>query len=81
MNLDRAVLALAGTMVLISVLLTVLVSSWWLLLTTFVGLNLLQSSATGFCPAAVIFAKFGLSSGCAFTPGDARRTSDPTAAA
>lgn len=47
MNLDRAVLALAGTMVLISVL----ASSWWLLLTTFVGLNLLQSSVTGFCPA------------------------------
>lgn len=80
MNLDRAVLALAGTMVLISLLLTVLVSSWWLLLTTFVGLNLLQSSVTGFCPAAVIFAKFGLPTGCAFIPGDARRTGDPTAA-
>ena len=80
MNLDRAVLALAGTMVLISVLLTGLVSSWWLLLTTFVGLNLLQSSVTGFCPAAVIFAKFGLPTGCAFIPDDARRTGDPTAA-
>ena len=66
MNIDRAVLALAGTMILISVLLTAAVSSWWLLLTTFVGLNLLQSSVTGFCPAAVIFAKLGLTSGCAF---------------
>jgi hypothetical protein len=67
MNLDRAVLALAGTMIIISVALTALVSPWWLLLTTFVGLNLLQSSVTGFCPAALIFAKLGLSPGCAFT--------------
>lgn len=68
MNLDRAVLALAGTLILVSVLLTALVSTWWLLLTTFVGLNLLQSSVTGFCPAALIFAKLGLSPGCAFSP-------------
>lgn len=67
MNLDRAVLALAGTMILVSVLLATLVSSWWLLLTTFVGLNLLQSSVTGFCPAALIFARFGLAPGCAFS--------------
>jgi len=66
MNLDRAVLALAGTMVLASVLLTALVSPWWLLLATFVGVNLVQSSVTGFCPAALIFAKLGLSPGCAF---------------
>lgn len=66
MNLDRAVLALAGTMILVSVALTALVSTWWLLLTGFVGLNLLQSSITGFCPAALVFARFGLSPGCAF---------------
>lgn len=69
MNLDRAVLAMAGTIILISVLLTALVSTWWLLLTGFVGLNLLQSSITGFCPAALIFAKLGVSPGCAFTNG------------
>ncbi|MGO4256879.1 YgaP family membrane protein [Marmoricola sp. RAF53] len=68
MNLDRAVLALAGTMVLVSVVLTVAVSSWWLLLTTFVGLNLLQSSVTGFCPAAVVLGRFGIGAGCAFRP-------------
>lgn len=67
MNLDRAVLALAGAMILISVVLTALVSTWWLLLTTFVGLNLLQSSVTGFCPAALIFSRLGLSAGCAFS--------------
>lgn len=66
MNLDRAVLALAGIMTLVSVLLASLVSPWWLLLTAFVGLNLLQSSVTGFCPAAMVFRKAGLSSGCAF---------------
>lgn len=66
MNLDRAVLALAGSMILISVVLTALVSSWWLLLTAFVGLNLVQSSVTGFCPAALVFGRLGLSAGCAF---------------
>ena len=66
MSLDRAVLTLAGTITLISVLLVALVSSWWLLLTAFVGLNLLQSSFTGFCPAAMILRRFGLSGGCAF---------------
>lgn len=66
MNLDRAVLTLAGSMVLVSALLAALVSSWWLLLTAFVGLNLLQSSFTGFCPAAMIFRRFGVTSGCAF---------------
>jgi hypothetical protein len=67
MNLDRSVLAVAGTVVLLSVLLTVTMSTWWLLLTAFVGLNLLQSSITGFCPAAAILARAGVPSGCAFT--------------
>ncbi|MDI6909568.1 DUF2892 domain-containing protein [Nocardioides sp.] len=66
MSLDRAVLTLAGTITLISVLLVALVSSWWLLLTAFVGLNLLQSSFTGFCPAAMILRRFGFSGSCAF---------------
>ena len=65
-NVDRAVLSLAGTVILVSVLLSTLVSPWWLLLTAFVGLNLLQSSLTGFCPAASIFRRLGLSTGCAF---------------
>ncbi|MBB3045562.1 YgaP-like transmembrane domain [Nocardioides soli] len=66
MNLDRAVLALAGSMVLVSALLVAVLSPWWLLLTAFVGLNLLQSSITGFCPAALLFRRLGLSAGCAF---------------
>ncbi|MEO6512381.1 MAG: redoxin domain-containing protein, partial [Nocardioides sp.] len=68
MNLDRAVLALAGTMILIGAVPIALVSTWWLLPVGFVGLNLLQSSLTGFCPAATILARFGISPGCAFTP-------------
>ncbi|WP_296607334.1 DUF2892 domain-containing protein [Nocardioides sp.] len=66
MNLDRAVLTVAGSVTLISVLLVALVSSWWLLLTAFVGLNLLQSSLTGFCPAALILRRLGVAEGCAF---------------
>ena len=66
MNLDRAVLAFAGVMILASVALTQLVSPWWWLLTAFVGLNLVQASITGFCPAAMLLRKLGISSGCAF---------------
>ncbi len=67
MNLDRAVSAFAGVMILISVLLVHFVSPWWLLLTAFIGLNLLQSSVTGFCPAAIVFKKLGVQGGgCAF---------------
>jgi len=36
------------------------------LLTAFVGVNLLQASFTGFCPAAMLFGKLGVKSGCAF---------------
>lgn len=66
MNIDRAVMAFAGLMVLASVALAHFVSPWWLLLTVFVGLNLLQASVTGFCPAAMLFEKLGVKSGCAF---------------
>ena len=66
MNLDRAIFAFAGVMILLSVALVYFVSPWWLLLTAFVGLNLLQSSITGFCPAAMIFRKLGVPGGCAF---------------
>lgn len=66
MNLDRLVLALAGTLVLVSVVLAALLSTWWLLLTAFVGANLLQASVTGFCPAAVVLRRLGVPAGCAF---------------
>jgi len=66
MNIDRAVLAFAGAMVLLSAVLAWLASPYWLLLTAFVGLHMIQASFTGFCPAAMIFNKLGMKSGCAF---------------
>lgn len=66
MSLDRSVLAFAGVMVLLSVLLTAFVSPLFVWFTVFIGLNLLQSAFTGFCPAAMIFRKLGIRPGCAF---------------
>jgi len=66
MNLDRAVLAFAGTVVLVSLALGYLVSPYWLLPTAFAGLNMLQAAFTGFCPAAMVFKALGLKSGNAF---------------
>jgi len=65
-NIDRAVLTLAGSMVLLSLALAWLVNPYWLLLAAFVGANLLQAAFTGFCPAAIIFRKLGLTPGPAF---------------
>jgi hypothetical protein len=53
--------------VLLSLVLTLAVSSWWLLLTALVRLNLLQASFTGFWPAAVHLGRFGVPSGCVLT--------------
>lgn len=69
MNVDKFVLAFAGVVILVSVLLAVKVNINWLWLTGFVGVNLLQSAFTGFCPLATILAKFGVQSGCAFEAG------------
>ena len=67
MNIDRAVLALAGVMILASLALAWLVSPYWLLLAAFAGLNMLQASFTGFCPAAIVFRKLGMKPGTAFS--------------
>ena len=66
MNIDRAVMAFAGSVVIVSLALAHFVSPWWLLLTLFVGLNLLQASFTGFCPLALVLRRFGVKSGNAF---------------
>lgn len=66
MNLDRAVMAFAGVMVLVSVALAHFVSHNWVWLTVFVGLNLIQASFTGFCPAAKAFKALGVAAGSAF---------------
>ncbi len=66
MNLDSAVLRFAGLVVLISAVLSVTVNAWWIALTIFAGLNMLQASFTGFCPAAMVFKKLGAKPGCTF---------------
>ncbi len=66
MTIDNAVLSFAGAVVLSGLVLGWLVSPWWLLLTAFAGLNMLQAGFTGFCPAAKIFRRLGLKPGCAF---------------
>ena len=66
MNIDRMVMAFAGSMILVSLLLSQLHSVYWLWLTAFVGTNLLQASFSGFCPLAKLLKKTGLKPGIAF---------------
>jgi hypothetical protein len=67
LSVEQAVMAMAGSFVLISVLLGILWTPWALAFTLFVGANMLQASFTGFCPAAKVFEKLGLRSGCIFS--------------
>ena len=60
MNLDRAVMAFAGIMILVSVMLTQLVSPLWMWFTAFIGLNLFQASLTGLCSAAGLCKAMGV---------------------
>ena len=66
MTIDRVMFAFAGTMILLSLALTLWVSPYFMWLTAFVGANMLQSAFTGFCPAAAILRKLGMKPGCAF---------------
>lgn len=66
MTLDRAVLAFAGLVVLVSLVLTWFVHPAWLWLTAFAGANMFQAAFTGFCPAAMVFKKLGVKPGEAF---------------
>jgi len=60
MTVERAVRLLAGVMILVSLTLAYFVSPYWYFLTAFVGLNLLQSAFTKWCPAMSIFRAMGL---------------------
>jgi len=66
MSIDRIVLAFAGTMILTSIVLGYFVTAYWLILAGFVGLNMLQSAFTGFCPLAMMLKKLGCKPGAAF---------------
>lgn len=57
MTIENMVRVMAGVIVLGSLLLARFVSPNWLWLTAFVGVNLIQSAFTGFCPAEMIFRK------------------------
>ncbi|MBL9134531.1 MAG: DUF2892 domain-containing protein [Verrucomicrobiales bacterium] len=60
MKIENAIRILAGTMVLTSVALAHWVHEAWLLLAVFVGMNLIQSAFTGFCPAENILRRLGV---------------------
>ena len=61
MTVDRIVFAVAGSLVLSSVLLGLTASPWFLAVAAFVGANMLQSAFTKFCPLAVILRRAGVS--------------------
>ena len=59
MKTDALVRLLAGAMTLLGATLAHFASPWWLLLCAFVGLNLIQSVFTGFCPPTLLLRKLG----------------------
>ncbi|MDX1609541.1 MAG: DUF2892 domain-containing protein [Halofilum sp. (in: g-proteobacteria)] len=67
-NIDTLVFRIAGSLILLSLLLAWLHSSWWLWLTAFVGANMLQASFTGLCPLARLLERLRVPAGPAF-PG------------
>jgi Zn-dependent protease len=66
MNIDRLVLAFAGSMILLSLVLSQVHSIYWLFVTAFIGINMLQAAFTGFCPLARVLKNLGLKPGPAF---------------
>lgn len=60
MNVERSLRMIAGIVVLVSLSLGHWISPWWYLMTAFVGLNLLQSAFSNWCPAMSILRKLGV---------------------
>ena len=73
MTTEKMIRVLAGSMILMSVFLAHFISPWWLLMTCFVGVNLIQSAFTGFCPAGIVLKRFGIGSGSCCAPSDQGR--------
>ena len=71
MKIESAIRIMAGTLVLTSLALAHWVNPWWLLLAAFVGVNLIQSALTGFCPAEMVLKKFGVGGSCCAKTSDA----------
>lgn len=63
MTIENGIRVLAGTMVLAGVVLSRVVDPMWILLSAFVGLNLIQSAFTGLCPATAVLRRLGFSEG------------------
>ena len=63
MTVENGVRVIAGLFVLISLALGLKVNPWWFAFTAFVGVNLIQSAFTGFCPAAMLLKKLGFKPG------------------
>ena len=59
MTVQNAVFRLAGFLVLLGLALGLTVSPWFFIIVGFVGLNMFQTSFTGFCPAEKMFSKMG----------------------
>ena len=59
-TLERVLFALAATMTLASVALTLLVSPWFLGLTAFVGVSQWMYVTLGDCPASLVLRRCGL---------------------
>lgn len=66
--IPRIVPLLAGTFVLISILLAAVFSPWWLIFTGFVGANLLLYSAVGWCPVTLLLRQLGVPAETASCP-------------
>ncbi|MBA17458.1 MAG: sulfurtransferase [Sphingomonas sp.] len=66
MNIDRAVFVFAGFVVLLGIALSLTIHPWWIALSAFAGLNMIQAAFTGFCPAAMFFKALGARPGNAF---------------
>ena len=62
MTVERFLRGIAGFFVLVSVLLAHYHSAYWLFFTAFVGLNLLQSAFTNWCPMMDILKRLGVKS-------------------
>lgn len=56
---DKIIRVVAGTFIILSVILGYFHSPYWFLFTIFVGLNLIQSAFTGFCPLCKILTALG----------------------
>ncbi len=63
MKMEDWIRAIAGTFILLSLILAQVHSPYWLLFTAFVGLNLLQSAFTKWCLMEKILARLGVQRG------------------